>query len=231
MKRYFALLILPGLFGLSIAVAGRSSKSKDWRTAEPKTVTLYSRTKYNGSSNARCGTPVAIDDATADSEKIAASLSNENRGYGRSAFSFQHGIRSDEAEAAITRNNYELLYGNINMNCDSDWFLVAMVTDDLSRIRDLGALQWTDITEVPLLPAALRTNKGIRFPGKTETFEESSEGQVTRVADGHMYVVHSKDRDEDLYTLFRVEKLVPSDQVTISWKVVPSPEKKRGAQN
>jgi hypothetical protein len=37
-------------------------------------------------------------------------------------------------------------------------------------------------------------------------------------------VLHSKDRDTDFYTLFRVENLVPSDQVTISWKVVPSPK-------
>jgi len=48
---------------------------------------------------------------------------------------------------------------------------------------------------------------------------------MTRVVTGHVYVVHSKDRDTDFYTLFRVEKLVPSDQVTISWKVVPAPKK------
>src|SRR3990172_7675282 len=41
---------------------------------------------------------------------------------------------------------------------------------------------------------------------------------------GHMYVVHTKDRDNDHSALFRVEALQPSKSVTISWKLIPSPE-------
>ena len=99
-----------------------------------------------------------------------------------------------------------------------------MTTDDCSRIKNLGKLNWSDIVEVPILQASVQPHKGIKSPSKTETFEESSDGQVTKVIVEHMYVVHSKDSSSDFYTLFRVDQLLPSDKVTISWKVVPSPE-------
>jgi hypothetical protein len=40
-----------------------------------------------------------------------------------------------------------------------------------------------------------------------------------------MYVVHIKNKKADLYVMFRVDELVPSDKCEISWKLVPSPEK------
>ncbi|MFZ0750590.1 MAG: hypothetical protein WAM70_14605, partial [Pyrinomonadaceae bacterium] len=115
---------------------------------------------------------------------------------------------------------YELLYGSICWNRDCDWFSVTMVADDHSRIKDLGELKWSDPFEVPDLPPNPDWNQGIRWPGKNETLEQSSKGQVTKVVAGHIYVLRSKDSRSDLYTLFRVEKLVPNDEVTISWKVV-----------
>lgn len=144
--------------------------------------------------------------------------------YGRSAFSFEHGVRSDVG-AKLTRNDYELVYGNINNDGDTDWFGVTMVADDRSRIKDLGRLKWSAVKKVPLLAASPEPEKGVRFPSKTQTFEESSNGQVTKVVEGHVYLIHTKDSESDFYTLIRVEKLLPSDQVTISWKAVPSPEK------
>jgi len=39
-----------------------------------------------------------------------------------------------------------------------------------------------------------------------------------------MYVVHTKDRETDMYALFRVEALEPGKSVTISWKRIQSPE-------
>ena len=146
-----------------------------------------------------------------------------NNDYGKAAFSFKHNLRSD-AGKKITRNNYELLYGGISLNRDTDWFSVTMVTDDCSRIQDLGKLDWSQIVDIPYLAASAGPPRGIRMPSKTETFEDSSRGQVTRAAAGHMYLVHSRDSDSDFYTLFRVENLVPNNEVTISWKAVPSPE-------
>lgn len=189
--RYLGLPLILVLTVISHSAKPLSRSSESWRSAKPKTVTLYSRAKYK----------------------------DKFQGYGKSAFSFNHGLRSD-AGPRITRNNYELLYGSIRFNGDSDWFSVTMVTDDRSRIKDLGVLNWSDPFEVPYIPASVEPNRGVRWPAKTETFEQSSNGQVARVVPGHLYVLHSKDSNSDLYTLFRVEKLVPSDEVTISWKVV-----------
>lgn len=195
-SRFFGLVLILTLGVCSYLGKAQSRSDDNWRDVEPKTATLFSRAKYK----------------------------DKFEGLGKAAFSFKHGVRSDVGQK-ITRNNYELLYGGISLNGDSDWFQVTMATDDCSRIKDLGELNWSEVFDVPYLPASVEPQKGTRFPSKTETFEESSSGQVSRVIVRHMYVVHSKDSDFDFYTLFRVEKLVPNDEVTISWKVVPSPER------
>jgi hypothetical protein len=190
-RRLQRLLVILAFHAISFSAIAQSRFLENWRTLEPNTVTLFSRSKYE----------------------------DQFDGYGKSTFSFKHGVRSDIGRE-ITRNNYELQYGNINWNGDSDWFTVTMVTDDRSRIKDLGVLKWSDIVEIPLLPASTEL-EGFNMPSKGH--EGSS--NVARVVGGHLYVVHSKDSDSDFYTLFRVDNLVPSDQVTISWRVVPSPEK------
>ncbi len=190
---YCGVLLILTIGIVSYAAKAQSGSNDNWRDVEPRTVTLFSRAKYK----------------------------DKFEDYGKSAFSFKHGVRSDVGERS---NNYELEYGNISWSEDSDWFIVTMVTDDCSRIKDLGPLNWSQVFDVPFLPASVEPQKGIRMPSKTETYEESSNGQVTRVVAGHIYVVHSKDSDSDFYTLFRVDTLVPSDEVTISWKAVPSPE-------
>src|ERR1700741_2421818 len=184
--RHFASLIILAFPVFSLQAFAQSKSFVDQRARVTKTVTLFSRTKHP-----------------------------ELPGYGKSAFSFKHGVRSDVG-LKVTRNNYELLYGNFNMNGDSDNFSVTMVTDDSSRMKDLGVLKWDQVSKVqlPALSAAL-PSQPIRLPSKTETFEESSNGRVVRVALGHVYLVRSKDTESDFYTLFRVEKLLPNDQVTI----------------
>ena len=124
--------------------------------------------------------------------------------YTQAAFSFKFGVNGD-AELGITLNNWDLLFGNSTV---TDAFDVTMVTDDCSRIKDLGAFNWSDSFQVPALPA---------HPKPTR------EPSVKAIV-GHMYVVHTKDRDSDHYALFRVEALEPGSAVTISWKVTPSPQ-------
>ena len=124
--------------------------------------------------------------------------------YTRAAFSFKHGVNGDAA-LGVTLNNWDVLFGNSPL---PDAFDVTMVTDDCSRIKDLGALNWSDAFEVPALPA---------YP------EPTRERSVKAVV-GHMYVVHTKDRDNDHYALFRVEALEPGESVTISWKLIAPPE-------
>src|SRR5947209_3034865 len=103
LKRFVLLLILC-LQSYSFSAIAQSSSGR-WRAITPNTVTLFSRAKYK----------------------------DKFEGYGKSTFSFKHGLRSDVG-SEITRNNYEIQYGNINWNGDSDWFTVTMVTDDCSRI-------------------------------------------------------------------------------------------------
>jgi hypothetical protein len=192
MRRKLLVALSLVVFVTPSAFAQSRAKTK-WQNAEARTITLFSRARYQ----------------------------KEDGGYGKSAFSFRHGVRSDVGYD-ITGNRYELVYGSISFNGDSDWFSVSMGT--ASRIKDLGELKWSDLNEVPFLAASASPQRGVRSPSPTETFEESSNGQVTRIWAGHVYVLHNKDRDTDFYTLFRVDNLVPSDQVTISWKVVPSPK-------
>jgi hypothetical protein len=153
-------------------------------------------------------------------------ITYKENGYGKSAFNFQHGLRSDDQNWERVAHNYaHLMYGSISFDPGTDWFSVSMGGDDPSRIKDLGELHWIQVYDTPLLLATPRQSSGVRFPGQQETFEESSEGRVTKVVAGHMYLVHIKNRETNLYAMFRVEDLEPNDHCTISWKVVASPEK------
>ena len=144
----------------------------------------------------------------------------------KSAFCFRHQERSD-AGRKINRNHHELIYGHLNVNGDSDWFGVSMGDDERSRIKDLGALNWNDIVNLPLLPLEAGREEGIRGPSKTQTWEESSKGRVTQVVFGHVYLFRSRDSKSDFHVLFRVEELFPSYEVTISWRVIRGPKDDR----
>ena len=123
--------------------------------------------------------------------------------YDLAAFSFKYG-GNGPVTRRLTRNNWDLLFGNAP---DRDTFDVTMVVDDRSRIKDLGELSWYDTFTVPSL----------------EAYPEPTREQSVNVVVGHMYLVHSKDRDSDHYALFRVETLQPLQSVTISWKLIPKP--------
>lgn len=187
------------LFAIAFLVSTLFSLQTHSQRAElqtlPQTITLYSR------------------------------ITHKDEGYGRSAFNFQHGVRSDvEGWEGITHNYAHLLYGSISVNRDTDWFSVSMGGEDPSQIKDLGELGWSDVYHTPFLPANPQLSSGIRFPGINESFESSSDGRVTQAVAGHLYVVHIKNRRSNLYAMFRVDALEQSDRCTISWKIVPSPE-------
>ena len=129
---------------------------------------------------------------------------NGHDNYVDATFSFELGMNGDVAEL-LTRNDWDLQFGN---NPNLDTFNVSMVGDDRSRIQDMGTLNWGDAFQVPVL---------------TPHPVPAIEPEVITVV-GHMYVVHTKDTETDLYALFRVEALDPGKSVTISWKSVQSPE-------
>ena len=130
--------------------------------------------------------------------------------YTQAAFSFKYGVNGDAA-LKLTRNNWDLLFADSSHMPDA--FDVHMVADDCSRIKDLGALSWADAFDVPSLPA----------------YDKPTDEPSVKAIVGHMYLVHTKDRDNDHYALFRVDALTPGESVTISWKLTPVPEAKTGS--
>lgn len=154
-------------------------------------------------------------------------FSHQEAGYGKSAFSFKHGLRSDEQKwESQARNRADLLYGNLTINRDSDWFTIGTGSESPSKIKDLGAQEWSDLNEVPVLLATLPSSSTIKVPHPSQSYEEVSEQRVTKAIAGHIYVIHIKSDEADYYAMFRVEKLAPNDNCTITWGLVPSPEKK-----
>lgn len=135
---------------------------------------------------------------------VARRIINGVDNYVNATYSFEFGINGEGA-VPLTRNDWDIEFGN---SPDRDVFDVTMVADDCSRMLDLGPLNWTDSFQVPVVP-----------PYPVPTRDPSVAAVV-----GHMYVVHTKDTETDLYTLFRVEALDSKKSVTISWKSVRSPE-------
>ncbi len=135
---------------------------------------------------------------------VVRRITNGHDTYVDAAYSFEHGTNG-AAAVRLTFNDWDVLFGNTP---DRDTFSVTMVGDDRSRIQDLGPKSWSDTFQVPIL-----------VPHSEFAFEP----EVAAVL-GHMYVVHTKDTETDLYTLFRVEAIDPGRNVTISWKSVRSPE-------
>ena len=165
----------------------------------------------------------SAQNATLHEATLFSRVTLPDKEYGKSFYSFSAMARGDELPE-ITRHRAELLYGYINFNKkDSDWFAVSMGGQGATRIKDLGAKQWSEVVTTPLISDVPYSTEGVRAPGRKETYEESSEGRVSKVVVGHLYAIHIKDDKEDFYVMFRVDELVPSDNCKISWRVVPRP--------
>lgn len=149
---------------------------------------------------------------------------DRGRAFDLSVYSFRYALRGDEGKEK-TLNNYELQYGNLNHNGDSDWFSVTMVTDDRSRIRDLGKLELEDVKTVPYIDPVPVPNTPVRYDDEAAMIPARSNWRIARVNAGHVYLLRSKDGKTDSYVVFRVEKLVPGKEVTISWKSLKAPKK------
>ncbi|MBP87702.1 MAG: hypothetical protein CMJ64_13425 [Planctomycetaceae bacterium] len=94
-------------------------------------------------------------------------------------------------------------YGNV-----PNHFHVTMVSDDRSRMVDLGdtSFEQLDLSLLPKLPA---------HPHPSRDFVPAMVG--------HVYLVHTADRNTDLYALFRVDQLNPDRSCDISWKRSKAP--------
>jgi len=133
----------------------------------------------------------------------ARRITNGQDNYVDAAFSFEFGMNGP-GSLPLTLNDWDILFGN---SPDRDTFTVTTTGGDRSRIQDMGVLNWSDAFQVPVLPAN-------PVPWN---------GPAVDAIVGHLYVVHTKDTQTDLYFLFRVEALEPRTSVTISWKAVQRP--------
>jgi hypothetical protein len=137
--------------------------------------------------------------------RSATLLDREIRGgqdnYALACFSFEHGGNGEQVRLA-NRNDWDVIFGNSPV---PDAFDVTTVTDDRSRIADLGPGDWA---RMPVLRDLMAHPEPAREPS-------------VKAVVGHFYLVHTVDRDTDLYALFRVETLEPGKSVTITWIVVP----------
>lgn len=118
----------------------------------------------------------------------STTLFSVHRNDARSSFSFELGLMGSHPRV---RNDFDLEFLG-------DRFRVNSVTDDRSRILDLGAKSFAEIKRVPQLP----DNKGADF---------------VPVVTGHCYVVHTRDTESDHFSLFRVTEFVPQKRVSIDW--------------
>lgn len=144
----------------------------------------------------------ATKTVTLESRRAADKKDN----YTSAAFSFEKAVNGESGKQ-LTRNDWDLLFSTIRKidgTTVKDVFGVTMVTDDCSRIKDLGEFNWTDNFEIPELPA----------------YDKPTREADVEAAVGHIYLVHTKDRDSDLLALFRVEELKPGESVKISWKLI-----------
>ena len=91
-----------------------------------------------------------------------------------------------------------------------------MITDDRSKIEDLGKLTWEELEKVGFL---------IPEPYPAPTRERKLKAIV-----GHIYLIRVADRETDLTALLRVEDLIPDDRVQFSWRVLKTDDGEAGTE-
>lgn len=156
--------------------------------------------------------------------------------FAKANFNFQLGVRGDSTTPR-TYNNYDLRYSGNSPDGKLDWFDISISKRSYSQIEDMGALNWDDIYDIPLLTVSSEPhNEEWKFDcsncinNSLNKVKITPENALVKVIAGHMYLIHikesnyAKEVNKDLYAMFRVESLKSGDEVTISWKIVPSPE-------
>jgi hypothetical protein len=146
--------------------------------------------------------------------------------YEQSVFNFDFGVNGVSGRKK-TRNHWNISYGSLRMNKDMDFFQVRFGNPDCSRIIDLGENNWSEINEKEILEENQFSEKpqpcpaGIMSPSIESGLSITDVNvHLAKALQGHMYLVHNLAADANMYSLFRVDELVPGDTCTISWKVI-----------
>lgn len=169
------------------------------RNIKPQLVTLFSHHKYNN--------------------------------IARAIFNFELGVRGD-SKSPQTFNDYDLRYSGNSPDGTLDWFDISNSERSFTQIIDMGSLDWADIYDIPYLYVSSEPHSGMwRIDiAKGNVVKITPENALVKVVAGDMYLMHIKENNyakevaRDFYAMFRVESLKSGDEVTISWKLVPSPE-------
>ena len=117
--------------------------------------------------------------------------------YVAATYSFEKATRDD---VKATNNDWDFMF--------ESKLRVKMVTDDRSRIWDLGAASYAD--------------------ARAGAVTFVSDGEQADVVAGHLYAVHTADSGTDQWALMRVEELVSSESMIFSWAVVEEPRRTAG---
>jgi hypothetical protein len=149
----------------------------------------------------------------------------KHKDFAKANFNFKLGVRGD-SDSGATKNVYDIRFGGYSYDGDNDWFDVPLAHGSSSQIIDLGILDWAYIYDTPFLYA----NPVPHGTMRTDSFQNGKvikstpENTLVKAIVGNMYLLHAKSKDTDFYAMFRVESLKCGDEVTISWKIMPSPE-------
>lgn len=120
---------------------------------------------------------------------------DDKRAYTVATYSFEHATRDDLPR---TRSDWDLEYGNGR----GDRIDVRMVTDDLSLIWDLGAVDF-DLLKLPKQVPQGRTS--------------------CEAVKGHVYVIHTEDTETDLWTKMQVLALESQRWIIFRWETFKVP--------
>lgn len=85
---------------------------------------------------------------------------NKHNDFAKSNFNFKLGVRGDSTSPR-TWNNYDLRFSGNSIDGNSDWFDISNNDWSYSQIRDLGASNWTDIYDIPILYATPEPHNGM----------------------------------------------------------------------
>lgn len=121
-----------------------------------------------------------------------------------------------------TSRRFDIRYGGMSWNGTSDWLEVVDRRGTWSVIKDLGALSWSELTSVPVLPPSPVPHDGGVHVRNGRIV--APQNVFVKAVPGHMYVLRIKDEWSDYHVVFRVESLDPGGECTLSWKRVRSPK-------
>lgn len=204
-RRYAVLLVVVVVWGSGFVAARSEPSQQSYSDGVPQSFTLYPpRDKVTG----------RYDET-------------------RACFSFKLGANKlPNLTDPPTLTDWELGYGFMRIS-NEDWLTVRTGREQRSVMKELGKYNWSDTFNVPVLEPLPRLLEGeqrhitVDSSADTHAAWANSTTHFAKAKVGHMYVVHVKDEEADFYVLFRVEQLEQGERCTISWKRIPTPERKR----